>query len=117
MSSLQSCRLPVCTLLGGRYGDSVDIYRAISQDTPENMTKMVLRYRKEGYRRFQLKVGGNFSDDIQRIRSVRDALDPTDVLVADANTGWVKHDAMRVVRAVGDLDVYIEQPCETYEVY
>ena len=38
-----------------------------------------------------------------------------DVLIADANTGWLMHDALRVVRAVRDVDVYIEQPCLTYE--
>ena len=36
-------------------------------------------------------------------------------LVADANTGWTQHEAMRVVAAVRDVDVYIEQPCLTYE--
>jgi L-alanine-DL-glutamate epimerase-like enolase superfamily enzyme len=36
-------------------------------------------------------------------------------LIADANTGWLMHDALRVVRAVRDVDVYIEQPCLTYE--
>jgi L-alanine-DL-glutamate epimerase-like enolase superfamily enzyme len=41
-------------------------------------------------------------------------LKPTDRLVADANTGWTQHEAMRVVRAVQDIDVYIEQPCLTY---
>src|SRR5438270_160614 len=34
---------------------------------------------------------------------------------ADANTGWLMHDALRVVRAVRDIDLYIEQPCLTYE--
>ena len=34
---------------------------------------------------------------------------------ADANTGWTRHEAARVVNAVADLDVYIEQPCMTYE--
>ena len=42
-------------------------------------------------------------------------LQPGDRLVADANTGWLMHDALRVVRAVRDVDVYIEQPCLTYE--
>ena len=42
-------------------------------------------------------------------------LQPGDRLVADANTGWVMHDAMRVVKAVKDVDVYIEQPCLSYE--
>ena len=36
-------------------------------------------------------------------------------MVADANTGWLASGAMRVVRAVKDLDIYIEQPCLTYE--
>ena len=42
-------------------------------------------------------------------------LQPTDKLIADANTGWTQHEAMRVVRGVRDVDVYIEQPCLTYE--
>ncbi len=40
---------------------------------------------------------------------------PGDHLVADANTGWVQHEAVRVAKAVRDVDVYIEQPCLTYE--
>lgn len=38
-----------------------------------------------------------------------------DVLVADANTGWLMKDAMRVAWGVNALDVFIEQPCATYE--
>lgn len=107
--------LPVCVLLGGRYGESIRLYRAISQESPEQMAQNVAQYRKEGYTRFQLKVGGDPDQDIERIRQVRNILQPTDRLVADANTGWTQHEAIRVVRAVRDLDVYIEQPCLTYE--
>jgi L-alanine-DL-glutamate epimerase-like enolase superfamily enzyme len=107
--------LPVCTLLGGRFGDSVRLYRAISQESPDRMAAKVAQYRSEGYTRFQLKVGGDPDVDIERIRQVRAILQPTDRLVADANTGWTQHEAVRVVRAVRDLDVYIEQPCLTYE--
>ena len=35
--------------------------------------------------------------------------------MADANTGWLPHQAARVVRGVRDLDITIEQPCLTYE--
>lgn len=106
---------PVCVLMGGRYGDDFHLYRATSQDAPEAMADRVAGYRREGYRRFQLKVGGTAETDIERIRAVRAALEPTDRLIADANTGWTMHDAARVVRAVRDVDVYIEQPCPTYE--
>jgi L-alanine-DL-glutamate epimerase-like enolase superfamily enzyme len=107
--------LPVCVLLGGRYGDDVALYRAISQESPEEMAGKVAGYRAEGYRRFQLKVGGDPDTDIARIKAVAAVLQPGDRLVADANTGWLPHEAARVVRAVRDLDVYIEQPCLTYE--
>jgi L-alanine-DL-glutamate epimerase-like enolase superfamily enzyme len=106
---------PVCVLLGGRYGEDFGLYRAISQEAPEAMAGRVAAYRAEGYRRFQLKVGGDPAEDIARIRAVAGKLQPGDRLVADANTGWLMHDAMRVVRAVRDVDVYIEQPCLSYE--
>lgn len=111
----QATALPVCELLGGRYGEDVHLYRAISQESPEQMAAKVADYRAEGYRRFQLKVGGDPDVDIERIRAVAAKLQPGDRLVADANTGWVQHEAIRVAKAVGDIDVYIEQPCLTYE--
>ncbi len=106
---------PVCTLLGGRYGEDFPLYRAISQEAPEVMAGKVAGYREEGYRKFQLKVGADPETDIERIRAVAALMQHGDVLIADANTGWLKHQAMRVVRAVADVDVYIEQPCLTYE--
>ena len=111
----QFANMPVCELLGGRYGDDFHLYRAISQESPSEMANRVAGYRAEGYRRFQLKVGGDPDVDIERIRAVSAKLLPGDRLIADANTGWTQHEAMRVVRAVRDIDVYIEQPCLTYE--
>jgi L-alanine-DL-glutamate epimerase-like enolase superfamily enzyme len=111
----QSAAMPVCELLGGRYGTDVHLYRAISQDTPAAMADRVAGYRAEGYRRFQLKVGGDPDVDIERIRAVAARLQTGDRLIADANTGWTQHEAIRVARAVRDVDVYIEQPCLTYE--
>jgi L-alanine-DL-glutamate epimerase-like enolase superfamily enzyme len=107
--------LPVCALLGGRYGDDFILYRAISQESPDEMAGRVAGYREEGYRRFQLKVGSEPAEDVERIRAVSRVLEPGDVLVADANTGWLRHQAARVVRSVRDVDVYIEQPCSSYE--
>ena len=111
----KSAQLPVCELLGGRFADDVTLYRAISQRPADEMAKNVADYRAQGYRRFQLKVGGDPDQDIARIRAVSKVLEPGDKLVADANTGWLMHEAMRVVNAVKDIDVYIEQPCTTYE--
>lgn len=105
----------VCTLLGGRYGDDFPLYRAISQDTPENMAKSIRGYREEGYTKFQLKSGSDVETDIERIHAAAQELQHGDILIADANTGWTMHEAARVVRGVRDVDVTIEQPCPTYE--
>jgi len=106
---------PVCVLLGGRYGEDFVLYRAISQESPQGMAKRVAGYRAQGYRRFQLKVGGDPMVDVDRIHAVAAELEAGDRLIADANTGWLMHDALRVVRAVRDVDVYIEQPCHSYD--
>jgi cis-L-3-hydroxyproline dehydratase len=107
--------LPVYQLLGGKAQDEIKLYRAISQVAPEAMAANVAGYRDEGYTKFQLKVGADADSDIARIRLCAKEMRPGDILVADANTGWTMHEAARVVNAVREVDVYIEQPCPTYE--
>ena len=107
--------LPVATLLGGIMQKEVTLYRAISQLPADEMAANLRTHRESGYRRFQLKVGGDPDEDIARIRACHAVLEPGDRLVADANTGWLPADALRVVNAVRDLDVFIEQPCHSFE--
>lgn len=111
----QATAVPLCTLLGGRCVESFPLYRAISQGSSEEMKDDVARYREEGYRRFQLKVGGDPDEDIERIKAVLKVIKPGDILVADANTGWIARHAIRVVNALKGEDLYIEQPCLTLE--
>ena len=105
----------ICDLMGGRFGENVALYRAISQRPADEMAENVAAHRKDGYTKFQLKVGGSPADDIERIHAASEVLTDGEVLVADANTGWRVDDAIRVVNAVRDRDVYIEQPCRSYE--
>jgi L-alanine-DL-glutamate epimerase-like enolase superfamily enzyme len=107
--------LPVVTLLGGRHGDAVALYRAISQESPEAMAAKVAGYRAEGYGKFQLKLGGEPLIDIERIRQCAARLAPGEILIGDANTGWTTQEALRVAAAVHDIDCFIEQPCVSYE--
>ena len=111
----QSAGVSLCTLLGGRSMENFPLYRAISQGSAKEMADDVARYREEGYRRFQLKVGSDPDDDIKRLKSVLKVIQPGDILVADANTGWLAHKAIRVVNALAEEDYYVEQPCSTLE--
>ena len=69
-------------------------------------------------------MGGDPFVDVKRIRAARAILDEYSEksgskslpLICDANTGWLRYQAMQVIEGVKDLtNVYIEQPCLTYE--
>ena len=108
--------LSVNTLLGGNFNpDGIPLYRAIGQASPAKMAEQVEFYVGQGYQRFQLKLGGDPAEDIERIRACRETLSlPGQVLIGDSNTGWTTAGALRVAAAVKELDVYMEQPCPSY---
>ena len=108
---------PVCTLLGGRYGEDFGLYRAISQESPEAMASE--RRRLPGRGLSPLPAQGRRRSRRGHRAHPRRAprcCKPGDRLIADANTGWLHaRRACAWSRAVRDVDVYIEQPCLTYE--
>lgn len=107
--------LPVCELLGGRFGAEFPVYWSVSQDTPDRMVETMTRIREIGIRAWQLKVGGPDEDtDIARIRKAAEAY-PDDLIVADGNTGWLPRQARKVAKAIESLPVVLEQPCASYE--
>jgi len=107
--------LSCAKLLGGVFAAEYPLYRAISQGSPGAMAADVKKYRDEGYRKFQLKVGGEPGEDVRRITAVLAVLGEGDLLVADANTGWLMHQAVTVANALEGKRVYLEAPCASYE--
>ncbi|MBI1386206.1 MAG: mandelate racemase [Rhizobiales bacterium] len=111
----QSLGAPVWLLLGGKLTDGAPMYRVAPQkETKETIAEMN-DYRAQGYRQFQIKVGGDWASDIERIRSTVALLEPGERALADANQGWRVDNAIRVARATRDLDFILEQPCHSYE--
>jgi L-alanine-DL-glutamate epimerase-like enolase superfamily enzyme len=106
---------PLAEYLGGRFGDGVDLYRSISQDTPDKMAMRAKKYLAEGYRRLQVKVGGDPRVDVARLAAVRDAVGPEVILFADANGGWTRAQGRLFLHAVRDISFTMEQPCMAYE--
>jgi L-alanine-DL-glutamate epimerase-like enolase superfamily enzyme len=60
-----------------------------------------------------LKVGADPDEDVRRVNAVLETVVPGDVVIADANTGWLPHQAIRLVNALSERDYYVEQPCAT----
>ncbi|MEO9614050.1 MAG: mandelate racemase/muconate lactonizing enzyme family protein [Nitratireductor sp.] len=106
---------PVWMLLGGRHTDGAPLYKVAPQNAPDQMVAEMNALRETGYRQFQVKVGADWVEDIERIRATVPNLLPGEKAFADANQGWRVDEAIRVARATRDLDYTMEQPCQTYE--
>jgi L-alanine-DL-glutamate epimerase-like enolase superfamily enzyme len=107
--------LPLCDLLGGRFDGGLDLMCAPTVGSTEEMLAMTVAFREKGYRRMSLKLGGDVADDVAKIRALLEQAQPGEEYYADCNRGWTRDQALRVMRQIRDLDVYIEQPCASYE--
>lgn len=110
----QACDQPLWMLLGGKLTDGAPMYRVAPQKATDETLAEMQRYRAAGYRQFQIKVGGDWAADIDRIKAGVDLLETGEKAMADANQGWRVDNAIRVARATQDLDYILEQPCKTY---
>ncbi|MEM7564164.1 MAG: enolase C-terminal domain-like protein [Pseudomonadota bacterium] len=106
---------PLWLLLGGKFFDGAPMYRPAPQKRPDEMAEEMNWLRDQGYRQFQIKVGGDWETDIERIRSTVSLLQSGEKAFADANQGWHLDEALQVANATRDLDYVMEQPCQTYE--
>lgn len=106
---------PVWMLLGGKLTDGAPMYRVAPQKAVDETVAEMNRYRAMGYRQFQIKVGGDWHRDIERIQTTVPLLQSDEKAMADANQGWRVDNAIRIARATRDLDYILEQPCKTYE--
>lgn len=106
---------PVWMLMGGKLTNGAPMYRVAPQKALGETIDELDRHRKAGYQQFQIKVGGDWATDIDRIRDTVSLMQAGEKAMADANQGWRVDNAVRVVRATRDLDFILEQPCKTYE--
>jgi L-alanine-DL-glutamate epimerase-like enolase superfamily enzyme len=105
----------ISDLLGGTYQDVFPLYTGVGISDPDTMSRGCLDALAAGYDRIQIKVGTGRREDVERIRACADATGGAEMLIVDANGWWTQADAARVVAAVEDLDLYVEQPCATLE--
>lgn len=105
--------VPVSTLLGGVIHPRFPLYEAVPLSSPEEMASFIRTRRQTGVNRFQLKVGNDPRDDLERVRVAVAAGAEDTVIIADANGGWNLAQAEIALKSIDDLGVFVEQPCRT----
>lgn len=109
----QSVGLPISELLGGTFQPEFPLYTLVSVGSPERMREEALGLLEQGYRRAQLKVGGDWREDVRRVKACLEVLGDMEIVIVDANAYWRQHEAVQVVAALEDTVIYVEQPCRT----
>ncbi|AWN48512.1 uroporphyrinogen decarboxylase [Methylobacterium terrae] len=104
---------PLWTLLGGHdakvpcYAGGIDLQLPLDQllrQTDDNLAK--------GFRAIKMKVGRRkLSEDVERVRAMREHLGDGFPLMADANMRWSADEAIRAARAFQPFDLtWLEEP-------
>ncbi len=104
---------PLWQLLGGysgrarAYAGGIDL-----QLSTEELLKQTRINIAKGFRAIKMKVGRDkLSEDVERVRAVRECIGPDMPLMVDANMRWTVERAIRAARKLRDYDVYwLEEP-------
>ncbi len=111
----QAAGVPIADLMGGGSRTPRPIASSVGATTVEETREVIERYRKRGYIAHSVKIGGDVTRDIARIRDVESLRQPGDIILYDVNRGWTRSQALMVMSACEDLNVMFEQPCETLD--
>ena len=105
--------LPLWKLLGGHTGSAKAYAGGIDlQLGPDELVEQTRRNLRSGFRAIKIKVGrDNLSEDVERVRAVRDCVGPDMPLMIDANMRYTVERAIRAARRFREFDIYwFEEP-------
>lgn len=108
--------VPVSTLLGGRFRESVRAYATGSfkrdgVDRVEDNATDVARYWSEGFHATKIKIGFGVEEDLRVVRAAREAVGPDMRIMVDANHGYDAVEAIRFGQAAAELNLdWFEEP-------
>ncbi|MCD7060752.1 mandelate racemase/muconate lactonizing enzyme family protein [Pelagibacterium xiamenense] len=108
--------VPVSTLLGGRFRDSVRAYATGSfkrdgVDRVADNAREVAEHRAAGFHAAKIKIGFDPDEDLRVIAAVREAAGSDMRLMIDANHGYDVMEAVRVGQAAAEYGIdWLEEP-------
>ena len=111
----QAAGLPIADLMGGGSRTPAPIASSVGAKTVEETREVLARYRDRGYWVHSVKVGGDVDQNIERIQDVETHRPTKERILYDANRGFTRQQALRVMQATEQWKVMFEQPCETLD--
>ncbi len=106
----KTARKPLFMLMGG-YRTEVLTDITLSIKSPKEMAKDAVKAVKKGFKALKVKVGVDITEDLERIRLIREAVGEAIALRIDANQGWTPKQAIDILNKMERFDIqFAEQP-------
>ena len=104
---------PVYRLLGG-FRDKVPVYGSGGglNLTKEQLVREQLWFVEQGHKAVKMKVGlADADEDLERVKAVREAIDPKIDLMLDVNNGWTVNVAIKMAKKLERYEIaWLEEP-------
>lgn len=111
----RSLNAPLYMLLGGMVTPEPEVVGSVPPTPGEELEAAIEALRANDIAQFSGKTSGDVAQDIAYLRWMGERMRPGESLKYDGNGGWRVDEAIRVAKGMGDIDIYFEQPCATYE--
>lgn len=106
----KAAKQPLYRYLGGEK-KQLETDLTIGIDTPDNMAGAAIDFIRRGVRIIKIKLGKNATEDVERVRRIREAAGASITLRIDANQGWSYEDALYALTAMAPFNIqFCEQP-------
>ncbi len=107
----QHAQLPLYKFLGGTKNKIISTDMTVGLGSPEKMAKEALEYKAAGFPFIKVKLGTTVTEDVARIKAIREAIGNELPLRIDANQGWTVETAIEVLNALASYDIeHCEEP-------
>lgn len=108
--------LPLFAILGGGQR-AIVTDNTVGIDEPGIMAQRAAEFTARGFQVIKIKLGKDVATDIERVRLIRAAVGPAQVIRLDANQGWSRTDARRALAALAAFGPeFCEQPLAKWDV-
>jgi len=105
---------PLYKFLGGNKKE-IETDLTIGIGSAEKMAQTAIDFKNKGVRIIKIKLGKNGSDDIERVKQIRNAIGDEIILRIDANQGWDFETAVKVLQEINKYNIqFCEQPMRSW---
>jgi len=112
----KTARKPLFMLMGG-YRTEVLTDITLGIKSPREMGEAAINAVKKGFKALKVKVGVNPTEDVERIKRIREAIGENMQIRIDANQGWTSKQAIEALNKIEKFNIqFAEQPVPAEEL-